>query len=224
MFKSDTIWRTLMDLSRIAVVGEIILIDNSDNKIPYKLDKLVHVINGENTFVNPAWNKGVSLSKFENICLLNDDIYFNWNKLVDIEKMLDDDTGFIGMHPWNFTEDYHEDDIVGIHKTTPFPDPRGFRAFRPEKWGSGIFFRKDNWDPIPDVLKVWAGDDWLFYRSKKRNWCLAGLKCYGVHSKTIDSIDVQSIIEDDMLHMRAFIKEGKCDNFLLGTIWENFEK
>lgn len=219
MFKSDSIWRTLMDLSRMEVVGEIILIDNSTNQTPYKLDKLHHIINGENIFVNPAWNKGVEMSKYENICLLNDDIYFDWSKLSEIEKMLDNDTGFMGMHPWNFEDELAENDIIGIHKTTPYRDPRSSRGHRPEKWGSCIFFNRENWDPIPDSLKIWAGDDWLFYRSKKRNWCLSGIRCHGTHSKTIESFDTKSIIENDMQNMLQFIKEGKCDNYLLGTIW-----
>lgn len=220
MFKSETIWRTLMDLSRINVVGEIILIDNSENQKAYKLDKLNHVLNGTNIFVNPAWNKGVNLSQYENICLLNDDIYFDWSKLEDIEMMLDDNTGFMGMHPFNFEGELAENSIIGLHRTTPYYDPRSSRGHRPEKWGSCIFFNRANWDPIPEVLKIWAGDDWLFYRSNKRNWCLAGLKCHGTHSKTIESMDVKSIIESDMHHMSNFIKQGMCDNYLRGTIWD----
>ena len=220
MFKSDTIWRTIMDLSRVDIVGEIILIDNTNNTKPYKVDKLNHVLNGTNIFVNPAWNKGVQLSNFESICLLNDDIWFDWEKLVDIENFLDTETSFIGMHPWNFDDNLAENEIIGLHKTTPDYDPRSSRGRRPEKWGSCIFFNKENWDPIPDDLKIWAGDDWLFYRSKKRNWCLSGLRCYGTHSKTIESMDVKKIIETDMMNMHSYIKKGMCDNYLLGTIWD----
>jgi hypothetical protein len=218
MFKSDIIWKTLMDLSRVDVVGEIILLDNTNNTKEYKLHKLVHVLNGENIYVNPAWNKGVEISRFETICLLNDDISFDWSLLSGIERFLDDNTGFMGMHPQNFEDDYGSE--IGLHRTTPFRDYRSSRGHRPEKWGSAIFFKRENWDPIPDEIKIWAGDDWLFYRSQKQNWCLAGLKCEGTQSKTITSFDTTPIIESDMSHMLRFIREGKCDNYLLHTIWD----
>jgi hypothetical protein len=52
-----------MDLSRVDAVGEIILLDNTTNTKEYKLNKLVHVLNGENIYVNPAWNWGIELAK-----------------------------------------------------------------------------------------------------------------------------------------------------------------
>ncbi len=36
-----------------------------------------------------------------------------------------------------------------------------------------MFLRRDNYIPIPEDMKIWYGDDWLFYRQRGRNFSLA---------------------------------------------------
>jgi hypothetical protein len=63
-----TIWRVknfisiLKDIADNECVGEIILIDNSENPPDLNIKKLIHIKENKNTFVYPAWNKGYSMS------------------------------------------------------------------------------------------------------------------------------------------------------------------
>ena len=83
MWKCDRLWITLEELSKHELVGEIILIDNSANSKILTIPKLIHILEGKNTYVNPAWNKGVELSKYDKLLILNDDIWMDW-KIFDI--------------------------------------------------------------------------------------------------------------------------------------------
>ena len=56
-------------------VGEIILVNNNENKTPeLNFDKLRVISKGKNIYVNPSWKFGVNEAKYENIVLANDDI------------------------------------------------------------------------------------------------------------------------------------------------------
>jgi hypothetical protein len=125
------------------------------------------------------------------------------------------------MHHDNFS-DWQEEDMLytdefSLQKMPSHPFTK--RGWRTEKWGSCIFFNKSDWDPIPDNLKIWAGDDWLFYRSKKENFALHGLKCFGLQSATINKLSVEDILQQDMSNMLELVKNGKVDNYLIGTKW-----
>lgn len=221
LFCVDRLYKTLVELSMLEVVGEIILIDNTKNTKKIKLDKLVHLCQGENIYVNEAWNLGVSVSKYQKICLLNDDIWFDWNFFNLIEPQINSDKGFIGMHPDNY-QDWQDTDIFydgGFRFISPKLDGKTKNGERPINWGTCIFFDKSNWDQIPNNLKIWAGDDWLFYRSKKPNLLIHGLKCHGQESQTIKKTNVDNILQQDMYNMLDWVKKGEVDNYLLGTIW-----
>lgn len=81
LLKSELIWKLLDDLNNCPAVGEILVIDNS-GRFKSDLEKVKRVEVPENIFVNPAWNLGVSLAQFENICLCNDDVNFDCRVLV----------------------------------------------------------------------------------------------------------------------------------------------
>src|SRR5574343_47874 len=97
LMRISRIYQTLIELSKCSHVGEIILIDNTTNTIPIKLDKLTHICEGINTYVNPAWNKGVKLAKYDKLCILNDDVWFDWDKLGEISEFISEEIGIIGM-------------------------------------------------------------------------------------------------------------------------------
>ena len=64
MFKVDRLFETITELSNCIEVGEIILINNTNNNVSINIPKVRYIYEGKNTYVNPAWNKGVSLAKF----------------------------------------------------------------------------------------------------------------------------------------------------------------
>lgn len=220
LYRSESIYRTILELSREDSVGEIILVDNTPNDRPFRLDRLVHVLEGRNTYVNPAWNKGVSMARHDKVCLLNDDIFFDWSLLSMVAQMLTADVGFIGMHPDNMSNDrpgpFYDG---GPSLVQPPPDGKTRAGHRPTNWGTCIFFDKASWDPIPDDMLVWGGDDWLFYRSPRQNYLLRGVNCRGQQSASVESMDMKDVTARDMDSMAGHVRRGEIDNYLLGTIW-----
>lgn len=140
------------------LVGEVILINNGGPPINLVDGKLKIVNLQENIFVNPAWNLGVSLAKFDNIALVNDDIILPNNifgKIVNLEGY-----GIVGCNPELATTDetFEEFDceVNGIKEI----------GDRPNHFGVFMVFRKDKYIPIPDKYKIWCGDDWLISKNK----------------------------------------------------------
>ena len=115
-----TIWKSeftiplLQRLSKSEAVGEIILIDNAPNW-DITMDKLIHIKESENTYVNPAWNKGVELAKWNNITIANDDILFDVDEYFHyMEQIPLKEFGFIGSHSDNYKDG--EFDTIHLEK------------------------------------------------------------------------------------------------------------
>ena len=220
MFRAEPVYRTLLELSREGEVGEVILIDNSGNARPFLLDKLVHVTEGRNTYVNPAWNKGVSMARHDTVCLLNDDVHFDWSLLGWMARHATPDVGFLGMHPDNLGQDRPGPTYDGGPTLVqPLPDGKTRRGHRPPNWGCCVVFHRAHWDEIPGDMLVWGGDDWLFYRSPRPNYLVRGISLSGQSSATLGSIGAEDVTARDMRAMAARVRRGEIDNYLLGTIW-----
>ena len=220
LFKCPRIVETIFELSESKVVGEIILIDNTGIKKNLDIPKLKYVLEETNTYVNPSWNKGVRLSSNDNICILNDDIWFDWKYLEDIEDFLNKNDCIIGMSEENYNT---PSPIFNISKIEPdWKTPKGHR---PMGWGCCFFLNKKNWVEIPSNMLIWAGDDFLFYQNNYiPNYKIEGIKCYGIFSLTVDDPSYESIFSpikrQDMINMKDYIKSGSVQNYLLGTIWQ----
>jgi hypothetical protein len=219
LMRIERIYRTLIELSNCETVGEIILIDNSENTKPLNLPKLVHICEGVNTYINPAWNKGAKIAKFDKLCFLNDDVWFDWSYLEKIDPFISKDRGFIGMSTSNYKDPNPEFTFDEIS-----PNGEIVRGHRPVGFACCFFVYKENWDPIPDDIKLWAGDDWIFYRSPNPNYAISGLKIEGKLSATLDDpeLEVQlgPIKTQDMMNMKKYINLGLVPNYFLGTIWQ----
>jgi len=224
ILKIDRIYQTLKELSECEEVGEIILIDNTSNNIPVNLPKLKYICEGKNTYINPAWNKGAELATFDKLCFMNDDIWFDWSYLKKISPFITEDIGMIGMGPDCYTEDAGE---FVVSPVKPYPDPNPMfiesKIYRTDGYGCCFFIHKNNWDKIPNDMKLWCGDDWIFYRMKKINYSISGIKCDGYISATLDSENLKNefnpIKENDIRIMKELIKENKIPNYIGGTIW-----
>jgi len=218
LFKVPRLIQTLYELINNENVDEIILIDNTTNTNHITLPKVKHICETNNTFVNPAWNKGVSLSTSDKICILNDDIWFDWIYLKDISEFITENKGLIGMSSDNY---YTPKESFGI---TPIqPNLRSNKGDRPFGYGCCFFLHKKNWIEIPNELKIFAGDDWLFYNNPNQNFIIEGLKCEGKFGGTCDDEHLKesfkSIQINDMMTMKRFVSEGLIQNYLQGTIW-----
>lgn len=211
LLKVDRLETTLNELSSCDFVGEIIVINNTIHEKLYNIPKVKEIFLGKNIYVNPSWNLGYNLSSFDKLCFLNDDVWFNWNKLYDISTYITEENGIIGMSNDNYYECNDSFDIVP------------YNGYRPIGYGCCFFIHKNNYDYIPNSMKIWCGDDWIFYRSTNQNYIIKGLKCSGYISKTVDdkllSQTFETITNNDMSEMIGYIKSNQIFNYLIGTKW-----
>ena len=191
MWKTNCLSKILNDLCEHELVGQIILIDNSGGELGYEIihPKLYHVIERENTFVNPAWNKGVEMAKYDKLLILNDDIWMDWNILNIVEPYITEETGVIGMAEENYTNPNNE---LGLEPIT----------HRNGGFGCCMFVHKENYTPIPTEMKIWGGDDWLFVKNRnrrKQNYKITGFKIEGEIGATSDQVELGPIKENDLM-------------------------
>lgn len=157
--------KLLFQLNEDSSVGEIIIIDNSCSYFKTGYSKVKVHVPKENLFVNPAWNLGIKLSspEYKYFGILNDDIIFQKNLFEQVHVFLEnanDAVGLLGIDciantPKTQFDSYPENTIVKIIET---PKLEGF-------FGSAFFGDKKNYFEIPDEIKVFYGDHFLFTRN-----------------------------------------------------------
>lgn len=154
LWKSKRIHKLLWDLIKCDYVDEIILIDNAGKYFEYyeALDKVKLVQVKENIYVNPAWNLGIKIAKNELVALVNDDINFDTTIFGVITKDILSEFGIIGQSEFNYKANNSDEPI--LEKWTG--------KVRDWGWGCLIMFDKTNWIDIPDNIKIWYGDDFIF--------------------------------------------------------------
>jgi hypothetical protein len=221
LFKVNRIYETLKELSECPFVDEIILIDNTDIKKDININKVKYIFEGLNKFVNPSWNKGVEISTNNELCILNDDIWFDWSIFGNIISHISEENGIIGMSSTNYTHptvrDFKIEPILSNKKTS--------KGDRPFGYGCCFFINKKNWINIPEEMLIWAGDDFIFYyKNNLINYEISGIECFGGMSVTSDDEDLSRVFDpikrNDMLIMKDIIRKGYVENYLIGTIWE----
>lgn len=159
-----TLWKLeyreeLQKIHDSPTVGELILINNDRKSTPdwfvqMHLPKLIEVRPDENIFVNPAWNLGVRMAKYEHCLLFSDDVVVDsYDFLKQTDEYLKDKDVVIGCseecYKINTTEDFKIIDQVGN---------------RPFGYGCIMVFRKESYRPIPEIYKIWYGDNLMYRR------------------------------------------------------------
>jgi GT2 family glycosyltransferase len=202
-----TIWKSeyttplLEELSNSDFVDEIILIDNTDYvlypKQGWDFDKVQLVKENKNTYVNPAWNKGVSMAKNNYVTICNDDIIFNPNEYFHyMQQMLNIlDIGFIGSHSENYTDTIFEE-----CKIEPYSNQNNFGG-----WGCIFSFNKNIWKDIPNELKIWYGDNFI-HATNPNIFQLRGLRIQTKMSTSSDDMSVRDIRDRDTQIWNGTIK------------------
>lgn len=173
MWKYPPFLHFLNDLTKFELIDQIIIINNDRAATP-AINILAHpkvnwVTFNENIFVNPAWNYGVSIAKNKKICILSDDIIFDLRAFYHVDLVLTDTSG-----------------VIGIDINLPVPmtgqiEIRSAGTVRPHSFGCLMFVHKDTWIEIPNSLKVYYGDDWIFNTARienRQNYLISNLFHY----------------------------------------------
>ncbi len=178
----DLLKNLIISLEKDEAVKEIILIDNSTKGFELESNKLRVIIPGENIFVNPAWNLGVREAKCDIIALLNDDIIISQGFCSNVIKKMNPQMGVVG-----FDVDFAET----VSEILPSPKSSEIELkplnYRSNNWGIAIFFYKTSYFEIPESLKIYFGDDWIFRENKKlkrQNYSISKQKIYHFGSLT----------------------------------------
>jgi len=199
--KKELLINLIKNLEKDESVKEIIVIDNSTKGLDYKSEKLNLIIPKENLYVNPSWNLGVKEAKTDIIALLNDDIIIPDNFCSAILSKMTKETGAIGANV-----DYIE--IIDEIKENPPLDNLTLEKvnYRNPHWGIMIFFYKENYKPIPEDVKIFHGDDWIFdehKKLKKQNYFVANTKIYHHESLSVGSMKGNPYLKKDKKTYRA---------------------
>lgn len=145
-------------------VSEVIIIDNTED--PINIEKIhlhekvqIHS-QGKNIYVNPAWNLGVSIAKEDFIAIINDDITIPERIFTSLAQI---DLSTVGILGGCFAT------IEKVEKPVRFTIKEASIAAIPERtWAFGIFMvmHKDHYITIPEDMKVWCGDDYLYHQNR----------------------------------------------------------
>jgi hypothetical protein len=200
LWKSNRIHKLLFDLIKCEFVDEIILIDNGGKFFEYyeALDKVKLVQTGENIYVNPAWNLGVKLAKNNSIALVNDDINFNPNVFGVITNDILLEYGIIGQSEYNYKGNNTDEPIL----------EKWNGKIRDWGWGCLIMFDKQNWIDIPDDIKIWYGDDYIFKCNLSTKSTMKNFNIETEMSTTSDEGVWNSVKEQDKINFINHIRNA----------------
>lgn len=188
-----TLWKNkeltlklLESLQNSKFISQIILIENKINEINLEFSKLERYQQLENIFVNPAWNLGVSLSKNDKLLIINDDVGFDEDFLKLSFTYITPQNGMIGIKTYN-GEITDKKDIIKINNT----------LFKFNYFGSLFFIHKKSYIQIPEEMKIFCGDHYIYYLTLKQNYLITGFN-YKNHGSltTSDSIFSDIILND----------------------------
>lgn len=200
----------LLQLNNDISVDEIILIDNSKKGITLKLDKLKIITPESNLYVNPSWNLGVKQAKNDFIGLINDDIELPEDYCSKVTKFISEDIGILGMNSKFIvkfdTAEKQQDEELYI---TPVNK-------REYSFGILMFLHKKNYHEIPDDIKVWYGDDYIFLKNqinRKQNYILSGIYVKHMREMTSGKEEFNKRKQDDWEIYKKLVLTEKYNLF-----------
>ena len=189
MWKPKMVMATIKQIVEQPAVGELIIIDNSENDsnafdiFHTEFPKVVYINEGKNTYVNPAWNKGASLAKYDKLLFINDDVETDWSFVNALEEYITEDKGMIGagVSCWQYKEQYE-----GSGGVVPI-------GHRPNCYGCVFAIHKNSYLPIPEDLLIHYGDDWLFTKSGKQNYEIINWEMGGESEQTSGLVEFNAV-------------------------------
>lgn len=164
--------RFLNNVVELPIVGEVILINNNVNATPnHKVlehSKLIHLKMDQNIFVNPAWNLGANLAKYDKLCFLSDDVIVDLRVFLEGDRFINEKVGALGIGISDNIYQFHRGNFqnLDVSKLLVTGDLKIIKHLdeESEEFGCGslFFIHKKNWIEIPETLKIYWGDNWQF--------------------------------------------------------------
>lgn len=170
--------------------AEFILIDN--NHGCYLEPEITILVAKENLFVNKSWNIGVDIARNNIVCLLNDDIEINFQTIKNnLEAINNLDFGIIGFDAnKNLGTDFNTNIDVFDFKEADC---------RTLGFGCMMFIRKENYIKIDERLRIFFGDDLLYWWNKDKHgrkiYIIDNLKALGELSATSKDYESELQVE-----------------------------
>lgn len=173
------------------LVGEILVVNNATVPLAISASKLRVLDQDANIFVNPAWNLGARVARCELLAISNDDIAID-GELLDraANQLADPSVAIIG-------GDLRADGPPGGR-------PRFARIYRRrEGFGVLMMMRTTSYRPIPEELKIWQGDDYLFHQQRGHNYAFRGFRLETPHHVSAGLVEFNAQkAADNVLYMR----------------------
>ena len=203
LWKSKRTNKLLKDLEDCIYVDEIIIIDNASiYETDRTIGKIRMVSKGENIYVNPAWNLGIKIAKNDLVALVNDDINFDTTIFGVITKDILSEFGIIGQSEFNYKVNNSDEPI--LEKWTG--------KVRDWGWGCLIMFDKTNWIDIPDDIKIWYGDDFIFKCNPSTKSTLKNFNIETEMSTTSDETKWDVIKKEDYNNFINYLRNEQVTN------------
>ena len=192
MWKYVPFFSFLQDMVENNYVGEIIIIDNDRENRPdletLKDQKISVLEQTENIYVNPAWNLGVKHAKFDNICLYGDDLVFDLRVFKKMLPHISPLRGVYGICPGNVElgQKPMENGNIDIEYAG---EPYHYKSHF--GYGMLMFLHKSNWIEIPQELKLYWGDNFIFdtqYCMMRQNYFITNTLHHTPFAATVSKI------------------------------------
>ena len=192
-------------------VGEIIIIDNAPTDFCYTDEKVCTLKQSENLYVNPSWNLGIEESDYDKFIILNDDIIIPYNFVYELESLLTEDRGVVGID-YNAvvaTDGFIDENITFLDRKITL------KSIRMRDWGFGIVIagNKKSYHEIPENIRIWHGDDYLVQLNNevaKTSYVIDNVPIFTKMSATSDLAEFEEIKNIDTLMYDRFVKwQGK---------------
>ena len=185
-------------------VREVIVINNHPAPLVFVQENVRVLQQERNIFVNPAWNLGVREAVAEHIAIINDDVLFD-------PVVLDIAADFVVKPRRGILA------LEGTFINREVPTRPRLRIAGSNLIGNsfGMFMclRKENYVPIPEDLKVWGGDDWLFVHQPWPNWALMGPRVRSKVSVTSSESQFQDMLAEEGSRAKEYARQ------LHGSLW-----
>lgn len=214
----DVFKYTLKQLNESKVVGKIIIIDNTDAKRfrnefkNFITDKFEIIEHGKNIFVNPAWNQGMEKVTSNYYLILNDDILCHKYLLNICNAYLNEEknVGLITITTKNGMKTNVYD--AEIQKVIEGKNDAKFNTKMPHnRQGWFMCGRTSDWKAIPDTIKIFYGDDFIYRELRKKKKKCVILSPYFIshfESTTVNTSndrrkkEIKNVIKQDHIEWR----------------------